>query len=218
MPNVSQRASVIGELNARYGTQLSDQFEVVKWPYYDSQAYPMAGSLRLSFFQAITNNFDQSNVEQAAAFPQPKKFFLKAIGAFLVGAEFPSSTAATAGTTLSGRVNDNHEVMTSGHFSLTIGNKEYLRVAPLGFLPSPVIFSGYAALHFAQAMAADATTMIANQQNGAAHRDTFLLDPPLLIDSQINFLATTEWAALVPITAATRLFIYFLGQMIRPAQ
>ncbi len=217
MPNISPSTAAVAELNQRYGTQLSGKDEVIKWPYYDSAAYPMAGSTRLQYFQAVTTNLDNSNVEQAAAFPAPKKFFLRGLGTFLVGAAFPSTTEAVAGTGLSARVNDNHEVMTSGRLALLIGNKQYLFAAPLGIIPSPVMFNGYAAIALAQAAAADATTIIANQTNGA-DRGSFVLDPPLLIDSQINFIITTEWTTAVAISAATRLFVYMLGQMIRPAQ
>lgn len=217
MPNISPSSAAVDELNARYGTQLTGKDEVIKWPYYDSQAYAAAGQTRLAFYQAVTTDFDQSNVEQGAAFPAPKKFFLRGLGTFLVGASFPSETAATAGTTLASRVNDNHEVMTSGRLTLLIGNKQYLFAAPLGLIPSPVMFNGYSAIALAQAAAADVTSIIANQTNGA-DRGAFLLDPPLLIDSQINFIVTTEWTAVVAISAATRLFVYMLGQMIRPSQ
>lgn len=217
MNSIAPGAAAVEELNTRYGTQIPGTHEIVKWPYYDSQVYPMAGSTRLQFFQTVGTDLDQSNVEQAAAFPSPKKYFLRGLGLFLVGAAFPSATTAAANT-LSARVNDNHEVFTSGHLELLIGNKQYLFGAPLGLFPSPVVFSGYAATDSKQAMAADLTNTIANQNNGAAHRDTFLLDPPLLIDSQINFTVVTAWTTAVAITAATRLFTYFLGQMIRPAQ
>lgn len=217
MPQIAPTAAVVDELNARYGTQLSDKYEVVRWPYYDSQAYPMAGSTRLQFFQAVTTDFDQSNVEQAAAFPNPKKFFLRGLSAFLVGAVFPSVTSATL-SDLASRVNDNHEVFTAGRFTLTIGNKQYLILAPLGKLPSDVMFHGYASNTVNQAMAADQVNYVANQTNGNGQKDAFLLDPPLLIDSQINFIATVEYTTAVAISAATRLFITFQGQMIRPAQ
>ena len=144
MPNISPSTAAVAELNQRYGTQLSGKDEVIKWPYYDSAAYPMAGSTRLQYFQAVTTNLDNSNVEQAAAFPAPKKFFLRGLGTFLVGAAFPSTTEAVAGTGLSARVNDNHEVMTSGRLALLIGNKQYLFAAPLGIIPSPVMFNEYA--------------------------------------------------------------------------
>lgn len=218
MPMIAPTASVIDELNARYGTQLSDKFEVVKWPYYDSQAYAMAGQTRLAFYQAVTTDFDLSNVEQAAAFPSPKKFFVRGLGLHLTGAGLFSVTAATAGTAIHARFNDVQAVFNTGRYTLTIGNKQYLIAGPLGIIPDPIVYSGFAATHFTQAMAADRQLTDGNTQQGSGARDTFLLDPPLLIDSQINFVATTEWTTASAVSAATRLFAYFLGQMIRPAQ
>ncbi len=210
----------IGELRARYGTQLADGFELVKWPVYHFQTYAAAGQTSLTFFNAVGTDKDLNNMEANASFPAPKKYFVRSLGIHLKPPTAVSISAATAGTAVHARLNDVEGVFNSGHLEFNIGNKQYMFGAPLGLFPTPIVFDGFAGTHFTQAAAADRQLTHGILQNSKNHRDGFLLDPPLFIESQINWTLETRWTTAVTISVvATNGFgVILLGQLIRPMQ
>jgi len=208
----------VQEMRQRYGVTVPDGFEVIKWPVYHYQAYATAGAATFTFFNSIGTDPRFNNMESAASFPNPKKFLLRGIAVHFIPGNAPWFTTASSVTNPT-RSADIHAVLNgAANLQLLVGNKQYMFGAPLGLFPSPVPLWGAGAVHFSQTSAGSLIQAYDHLSNSTASRDTFQMDPPLFIESQINFNVQINFGSALTINTASTIGVILLGQIIRPMQ
>lgn len=200
-------------------TKLSD-VEVIRQSFYDSLLYPTAGSVNLRFFQnpigqglsvapGNANNpktLADTNMEGAGQLPAPQGFWNHSVeidvlpGSVNTANTFTPQTyassaaapAAATGIVQVGAVNDVAAIVNSGALVYTIGEKPYLKEAPLSRFPAKARREIDAA--FAGNSATTANFGAAMLR--AAGRP-YLLDPGLAIMTSQNFNVQLQWPVVV---------------------
>ena len=227
---------VINNLAAAAAFAVSlNSYETITQSLYDSATYPAAGINQLTFFQlpigsgtsALSGNAktpEDTNMQGAGAMPAQQAYVITSIeldvqpGFGVAGSEFPvaklpstisTSEAATA-------VNDAWIIRTTGYLNLNISSKSYLLEGPLMKFPASNDFEVMGAQ-------SDTTTAAATQMSktlyGKADGPAYVLSPNnLLLIPTMNFNVTLNWATAQAVTTAARIFVRFMGQLLRPAQ
>jgi hypothetical protein len=198
----------------KYSTQYAGAQESLGWVWWDTVTYTSGTTTTLTLFNAIRATRDLGNMELAGAFPFPKGFLIRVIRFFLKGR--PRSIARAASTNPNtGQLDNVAQLINTGHFELTVGNKSYLQV-PLWMLTSGGGASGIIAL---QGATADPGAAIDYAQNGIADpRAVYSLTRPIFIEPQINFFGTLAWPAAVTLTGDHTLCIALDGDIVRQVQ
>lgn len=198
--------------------------EAIWEPRYHILAYAAAGFTSQSYFGetvgSATGGLRVTNMDKANAIGNPKRFSVEAFTATFIPGSFPSTTDATAATTLHAHINDAWEVLSQGHFQFRTIDKIYMNIAPLWDLPSGAGFvGGGAAVAGFQATAANATTQIATFTNGTAHPGAVKwLKAPIPLQSETPFFGDITYTSVVAITNAGNLRLALEGLLIRPLQ
>lgn len=190
----------------KYGTLLP-QSQIINWTLYDTLTYTSGATVLLTYFNAIRATRNLSNMEVASVIPHPKAFIIRAIGVEVLREAILATTAVTAFT-------DVARLCYNGWLVLTIGNKEYgvwtLERLPAGAGPwSDISNAG-----------AEATNeSVGGATNGIpAGNNLYQLSQPLLIDPNINFNVTLNWAAAQTLSGNVDIRVFLDGEMIRPVQ
>jgi len=204
----------------KYAVNRRGEYEVLKQPLYDYQAYAQAGQTSLTFF-TIPNGqsgktLADTNMEGAGILPNPKKFLVRGIEIQFFPGVFPSQVAIAPGAgSIDNFVNDVWEVFSAtAWLELYIGSKAYVQ-APLNMFPCANRLDGWAGM-------SDATTAAAalfNRTSYAASGGTpFGMDPPLILEPTQNFRVTLNWPTAVGISAAGRIGVHLKGLLYRQSQ
>jgi hypothetical protein len=203
----------------KYAVNRRGQYEVLKQPLYDYQAYAAAGQAQLTFFALPQGQggktLADTNMEAAGQLPNPKRFLIRGIEIqFFPGTLFPSGAPATA-STIDGFTNDVWEVFSSAAWlELYIGSKAYVQ-APLNMFPPVNRLAGWAGMSDGNVLAA----LGFNRTSYASASGTpFAMDPPLILEPTQNFKVTLNWPAAVAITNAGRIGIHLKGLLYRQSQ
>lgn len=194
----------------QYNTQYPRRESIYKM-WWDTNTYVSGTTLRLPFFNAVRATPDLSNMEVASMFASPKAFLLRAIRFY--PKQRPESTTAQADNNIqTGALDDMVQLLNTGVFTLTIGDKVYCEF-PLWALPS-----GAGAKPFFQT--GDADVVIDYATNGMPSPDAvYTLSKPLFIAPQINFQVEINWAAALTLALEdTALTLVLEGDEIRPVQ
>lgn len=199
----------------RYNTQYAGQKESIGWKWWDTQTYVSGVTTSLVQWFNTRATPDLSNMEIAFQLAAPKAFFCRAVRFFLK--QRPRSVARAAATNPNtGAVDNIAQLINTGVWTFTIGNKVYNQ-EPLWNLTAGGGASGIIALEGATA---DPGGAIDYGQNGIADpRAVNTLSKPLFIAPQINFSATLTWPVALTLAGAnTDITMLLDGDLIRPVQ
>lgn len=190
----------------KYGTLLP-QSQIINWTLYDTLTYTSAATTLLTYFNAIRATRDLGNMEVASVIPHPKAFIVRSISVAILREALLATTGVNAWT-------DVARLIYNGWLVLTIGNKEY-GVWVLDRLPA----GGGPWSDISNAGAEAVNESVGGATNGVpAANNTYQLSQPLLIDPNINFNVTLNWATAQTLTGNANIRVYLDGEMIRPVQ
>lgn len=199
----------------RYQTQYGGQLESIGWKLWDTQTYVSGTTTQLPQWFNVRATQDLSNMEVAFQLPAPKAFLVRAIRFFVK--QRPRSVARAAATNPNTGAMDNiAQLINTGVWVLTIGNKQY-NMEPLWCLTAGGGATGVLALEGATA---DPGGAIDYAQNGIADpRAVNTLTKPLFIAPQINFTAVVTWPVALTLAGGNTDISFLLdGEQLRPVQ
>lgn len=213
--------------------------EAVRWSFYDSLLYPLAGIPRLDFFQlpqgqGVTTavgapvgspkTIHDTNMDLQGALPRFQDFQLESIEVrFYPGVSAVANTftpaplfvvhAAPVVIADVSDANDENLFRQSGALILSITSKDYLREAALDRFPGK---THYETRGFADGSGA---STVAGADVDITGRPYFL-DPFLVLLSNQNFMISLTWPALVPLPSGfnARVMCIMEGILYRNAQ
>jgi len=204
----------------KYGVNRVNQYEAIRQSLYDFQAYATAGTTQLQFFQVPKGQSGKTvadtNMTIAGMLPQPQYFLVETIEIYFYPGVEPGVEAAAAPTEPEFS-NDMYALAKSGSLNYFIGSKTYLEEAPIGRFPPKTKQEGYAALHFAQAVAADQQMHI---DYSAWCGRPYYINPQTMIPPNQNFNVSLNWPAAVATPSGTngRIGIVLDGILYRQSQ
>lgn len=203
--------------------------EVISQSLYDSAAYPAAGVAQLTFFQqaagggvgvisGAAKGYEDTNMISAplsagmAYIITTLEIDFQPDIPFVV-AQLPAVFGAQAAASL---VNDAWKFRATGFFQLNMLQKPYMTEGPLMKFPASNDFE-------VDGAAADVSTPGAAMQTriayGRAMGPPYVLSPNnILIAPTMAFNATLNWSTLATIANPARVFVRFMGQLLRVAQ
>jgi len=199
----------------RYNSQYNGQIEAIGWKWWDTQTYVSAATVNLTNWFNVRATQDLSNMEVAFQLAAPKAFLIRAIRFFVK--QRPRSVArAAAAAAQTGAVDNIAQLINTGVFTLTIGNKQYNQ-EPLWCLTAGAGASG---LMSGEGATADPGAQSDYAQNGIADpRAVNSLAKPIFIAPQINFSAVLTWPAALTLAGGdTAITILLDGDLLRPVQ
>jgi len=193
-----------------YNTQYKGQIESIGWKWWDTQTYISTTTTSLTQFFNVRATVDLANMEVAFQLAAPKAFLIRAVRFFVKFRPF-TVTTVTTGSTQVGALDDVAQLINTGVFQLTIGNKVY-NLEPLWALTAGGGASGV--------LASGSTVSQSYAQNGIADpRAVNTISKPLFIGPQINFTAQITWpAALTLASGNTNITVLLDGDLLRPVQ
>jgi len=198
-----------------YNTQYKGQIESVGWKWWDTQTYVSGTTTLLQQFFNVRATQDLSDMEVAFQLAAPKAFLIRAIR-FFVKQRPIAVTLAAAAANQTGAMDNIAQLINTGVFTLTVGNKVY-NLEPLWCLTAGGGASGVLAMALGAAAGAGVVDM---GQNGIADpRAVNTLSKPLFIGPQINFNGQISWPAALTLAGGnTTLTILLDGDLLRPVQ
>jgi hypothetical protein len=199
----------------QYNSQYKGQLEAIGWKWWDTQTYVSGTTTSLPAWFNVRTSPDLSNMETAFQLPAPKAFLCRAIR-FYVKAR-PRSVARAASTNPQpGGIDDVTQLINTGVWALTIGNKIY-SMEPLFCLTSGAGVWGNMAIEGATA---DPGGLVDWGQNGIPDpRAVNTLPKPIFIGPQINFTAVVTWPAALTLAGGNTPITFILdGDLLRPVQ
>jgi len=196
---------------ADYNTQFKGNIESIGWKWWDTQTYVSGTTTSLTQFFNVRGTVDLSNMEVAFQLAAPKAFLIRAIRFFVKNRPQVVTTGTPLPATQAGVFDDVVQLIQTGVFQLTIGNKVY-NLEPLWCLTA-----GGGAYDI---IATGSTSSQSYAQNGIADpRAVNTLSKPLFIGPQINFTAQITWPAALTLTGGnTALTVLLDGDLLRPVQ
>lgn len=213
MPNPGDYSQDFPEEFQRYNTQYAGRKEWIGWRWWDTQTFTSGTTTELSRFFNVRATVDLSNMEVAFQLAAPKAFFWRATRLFFKRRPRTTSQAATANNQ-TGLIDDVQQLIQTGTFELTIGNKIYAQD------PLWMITAGGGPAGFMVDAGATAANLVSDYaQNGIADpRAVDTKSKPLFIAPQINFSARIFWPATLTLTTNTDITVALDGDLVRPVQ
>lgn len=196
---------------AAYNTQYKGNIETIGWKWWDTQTFTSGTTTSLVQFFNVRGTPDLSNMEVAFQLAAPKAFLIRAIRVFYKIRPQVVTTGTPLPATQAGAFDDIAQLMNTGVFSLTIGNKTYNQE------PMWTLTGGAGAVGV---IATGSTSSQSYAQSGIADpRAVNTLSKPLFIGPQINFTARIDWAATLTLTNGNPAICILLdGDLLRPVQ
>lgn len=190
----------------KYGTQINQE-QIINWIWYDTLTYTSAATVLLTFFNAVRATKNLGNMELAGTLAHPKAFIIRAIR--VVPLVPPASAQAAPFAT-----SDVYLLMANAWAELTIGNKNY------GTWPGLALPSGAGVWSDGAGAGAEANDEFVHTAGHGAPdpRAVYTLSQPLMIDPQINFTFTLQWAAAQALTGDKNIMVMLDGELLRPVQ
>lgn len=190
----------------KYGT-ITPQTQIINWMWYDVQTYSSGNTTLLTFFNVVRATKNLGNMELAGALNAGQAFITRAIRVHFRRVPVLGTAAPFASTDLA-LLADN------GWLEFNVASKNYGRW-PLNALPGGAGISQNAA-----AAGAEATDeFLVYATHGVPDpRAVYTLSQPLLIDPQINFNVTLNWAAAQTLTGDVDIQVMLDGELMRPVQ
>lgn len=225
----------------RYRVTDRNQSEVTRQRLYDYQLYPTAGLQQANFFaepigQGVTTALGaavgtrktlyDTNMRQANTLSSGMEYIIESIEVmFWPGSVNTANTytrkaisnaaAASAATVMGDYLDDVNTFYQSGLLTLQILQKDYLQETPLIAFPPKAYFDPFAATSSTSATQ-NQTAMSLNRAAGRA----YYLEPPISLQSTVNFGVVITWPALVatPSGFNGRFGVVLDGAQLRAAQ
>lgn len=202
----------------KYAVNRKGQYEVLKQPLYDYQAYAQAGQTQLTFFQVpqgqSAKTLADTNMEAAGQLPNPKRFLIRGIEIqFYPGTVLPG--VGPAAPVIDTFVNDVWKVFSAtAWLELFIGSKAYVQ-APVSMFPPVNKMDGWTG-------ASDSTTaaaaLMVRTSYATLSGTPFGMDPPLILEPTQNFKVSLNWPTAVALTNAGRIGVHLKGLLYRQSQ
>ena len=194
----------------QYNTQFQGNIETIGWKWWDTQTFTSGVTTSLTQFFNVRGTTDLSNMEVAFQLAAPKAFLIRAIR-FFVKQRPQTVTTVANGSNQLGAFDDMAQLINTGVFQLTIGNKVY-NLEPLWCLTAGGGAWGV--------LASGSTVSQSYAQNGIADpRAVNTLSKPLFIGPQINFTAQITWPAVITTANGNPSICILLdGDLLRPVQ
>lgn len=183
----------------KYRVTRPGQKEAIRWSFYDSLLYPLAGINRLDFFQtpqgqgvttepgAVVGSpktIHDTNMDLQGALPRFQDFQLESIEmTFYPGSSAAANTFIPQVTPVTGTMADVITFRSGGALILNITSKPYLQEAPLGRFPPKQ--------HL------DLTSGIVTFAWGDQVGRPYFVDPAIMLLSNQNFNVQDVWPAPV---------------------
>ena len=190
---------------AAYNTQFQGNIETIGWKWWDTQTFTSASTTSLTQWFTTRTSLDLSNMEVQFQLAAPKAFLIRAIRFYVKGR--PTAITASGSPTIeTGLFDDVAQIINTGVFQFTIGNKVY-NMEPLWCLTAGGGAWGY-------------LTTGSYAQNGIPDpRAVNSLSKPLFIGPQINFTARVDWPATITLAGGNPAITFLLdGDLLRPVQ
>ena len=198
-----------------YNTQYKGQIESIGWKWWDTQTYISGTTTSLPQWFNVRATPDLGNMEVAFQLAAPKAFLIRAIR-FFVKQRPQAVTPQVANGSAVGALDNIAQLINTGVFSLTIGNKIY-NMEPLWCLTAGGGAFGNLAI---ATSAGGASGQVDMAQNGISDpRAVNTLSKPLFIGPQINFTAVVNWPAAITLAGGNTTISFVLdGDLLRPVQ
>lgn len=200
-----------------YNVNRAGQVEVIWQPTYEIQAYPLAGTTSLTFFQNTVGagglTLADTNMEAAGQFPRPKEFLITGIQIFY---EPGNVVAQNDPAAVQENWNDVSDVMNgAGFLRLFIGSKDYLVDAPLSKFTTQFRLGGVAS---AAAATTTAATDVGAIVDYAVHTGRYYSITPVKLPSNQNFNVSVNFPTAIPTLTAGRIGVILDGFQYRLSQ
>ncbi len=206
------------QIQDKYGSALAKgTVQVGRYAYFSKQTYPAAGSTSFSFFGDVVGQnsvvASTTNMTRANSFSQ-RSFLVQAIRTHFYLASSNIKAATLAATQLA-MLND--VANSASVFNLKIQDKAYLAI------PQPLLYMPFGAGILATASYTLASAADGSMGYGAIsprQQDIFALDPPQLIESEVTFTITIDYAAAVALSGSVTgvIMVVLDGTLFRPVQ
>ncbi len=198
----------------KYRTTYPD-IEIIGGMLWDTVQYVSAGSLRLTFFNAVRATPDLSNMDTPSMLSNNKGFLIRAFR-FKVLQLARNQDRSADGAVQAGAFDNIAQLLNTGFFRLMIGSKPYAEF-PLWAIPGGDGPSGFIATDGdipTTGRVSDFAT------NGVPSPDNVLvLSQPLFIAPLVNFYVEILWAAVITLAGgSTNVQVLFDGDLMRPVQ
>lgn len=201
-----------------YNVNRAGQPEVIWQPTYDYQAYPMAGTTNLTFFQTPVGQsgttYGDTNMSLAGSFPRPQEFLVTGIQVYFKPGNAVARSALAAAV-VPENVNDINDIMFGeSYLKLFIGSKDYLIDGPIGKFPAAfgIHSSGWGS---------DTTTAAASQGrfvDYAKHAGRYYSITPVKIPANQNFNVTLNFPTAIAASVAGTIGVILDGFLYRLSQ
>jgi hypothetical protein len=215
-----------------------NSYETLTQSLYDSAIYPAAGSNQITFFQTaigagvgvisgVAKTPEDTNMQVGGTLPAMQAYIVSSIEVEVTPAvsngnpiwvvnELPAVFGAQA---IAQNINDIYKIRQTGYLLFNIGSKAYMTEGPLMKFPASNDFMLNAAVADIAPNGAGTGNMQSRIAYGNAGGPPYLLSPNnLLLVANQNFSITLNWATLEPVTAAGRIFVRLMGQLLRASQ
>lgn len=200
-----------GPLFDAFKMEYGDALEYIPDSLFDTQNYPLAGSLRLNFFTARAATPDLGNLALGNTLPARTGFLIMSIRVLLDSPPM-NTTAVATGTVQTGNTSNFTQILNRGTVDFEVLNKNYgtwpLAMLPAGGGVDPTIATG------------DIDVVCDYANNGIPDaRNMYVLETPLFLSPLVSFNIFMRWPVLRPIVVnVTPITLLFDGLAVRPVQ
>lgn len=198
-----------------YNTQYGGKIERIGWKWWDTQTYISGVTTSLPQWFNVRATPDLGNMEVAFQLAAPKAFLVRAIRFFAKVRPRAITPPTVNGNPLTGTLDDIAQLVNTGVFIFTVGNKQYA-MEPLWCLTSG-----------GGAFGVMSVSNTAANSSSASHGSNGIPDPravntcptPLFIAPQINFTAVVTWPVALTLAGGNTDITFLLeGDQLRPVQ
>lgn len=192
---------------------------VLRQPIWDTQTYTDNTDTSMSFFGTVRNDRTLGYVLKANAIPAPNWFYAMSVQFHIVPSVNPGATVAAAAAPLF--LDDIYKLAfgTKSVVTFKVANNPLFEIGPVGRFPSGMGLSGFSALHYSQASAADGMTAVSYAHPGTPdQKNVFLLDPAQLLKPETTIGLEIKWSAAINISGNATIYGILDGYMITPPQ
>ena len=208
--NYSNSEEAIQAIATLYGSTNYKAWSDIRRPWYSKVAYPEAGQNQFAFFTTVAGQgsitLDDTNMPKQGSFGQ-QHVILKAVQ---LGIHIKTwDLYAWAGTNASTLISDLLlGFVQAGVLTLTVNNRAHMQIpkpflyCPTGGGPEQIYTAGLSTLTLTEGTPNVIATSIspAPYCEIYSYRNTFVLDPQLMIEAEQNFSLTLDYpAGLVPV-------------------
>ncbi len=205
---------------SKYAISVPGAKEGVGWTLFDSVAYAQAGQTQLTFFQIpqgqSSKTFADTNMVAAGQLPAGQSFLIQSVEVRM----YSGTVLAKGGVAQYAPTNadDIYNFSKKGWLEMSIQSKLYIQEGPLDrFQPSSGL-SIFEALALSYYAGGTATYQEVSVDYARTSGKLYTLASPFLLESNMNFKVTLNWAAAISQTAAGVVFVHLNGVLYRPAQ